>query len=155
MQIFSETCVLALQLQIFFFQWMALGLRPALLWSQRFTDALGLLVPPIGQQRRVQSFAAEQRTKTASRRRSRFGFLQDALFVFRGETTPLGFGNHFGVRRRDRPGVGCCFGCRCTTLRLAKLASLRSAPAKRPGERATPREFPFISAFFFLALLIN
>jgi hypothetical protein len=32
--------------------------------------------------------------------------------------------------------------------------SLRSAPAKAPGER-TPKEFPFISSFFFLALLIN
>src|SRR5450759_1319011 len=31
---------------------------------------------------------------------------------------------------------------------------LRSAPAKAPEER-TPREFPFISALFFLALLIN
>src|SRR5207302_7603271 len=33
--------------------------------------------------------------------------------------------------------------------------SLRSAAAKPPEERTTPREFPFISAFFFLALLIN
>src|SRR5205807_10522253 len=32
--------------------------------------------------------------------------------------------------------------------------SLRSAPAKPPGERTTPREFPFISDLFFLALLL-
>jgi hypothetical protein len=31
---------------------------------------------------------------------------------------------------------------------------LRAAAAKPPGERATPREFPFISDLFFLALLL-
>jgi len=41
---------------------------------------------------------------------------------------------------------------RCGSLRSP---SLRSAPAKASEERTTPREFPFISSFFFLALLIN
>ena len=41
---------------------------------------------------------------------------------------------------------------RCGSLRSP---SLRSAPAKPPGDRTTPREFPFISSFFFLALLIT
>jgi hypothetical protein len=33
------------------------------------------LSPPVGQQRRVQTFAAEKGTKATSRRRSDFGFL--------------------------------------------------------------------------------
>jgi hypothetical protein len=38
---------------------------------------------------------------------------------------------------------------RCGSLRSP---SLRCATAKPPGERTTPREFPFISSFFFLKL---
>jgi hypothetical protein len=48
-QFFSQACVLALQLQIFFFQWIALGLGSSLLRSQRFEDAAGPFTPPGGQ----------------------------------------------------------------------------------------------------------
>jgi len=30
----------------------------------------------------------------------------DALFVLRGIGAAFGFGNHFGIRRQDRPGAG-------------------------------------------------
>jgi hypothetical protein len=50
-QIFGQACILTLQLLIFFFQWMALGLRPAFPRGQRFADAVGPFAPPIGQQR--------------------------------------------------------------------------------------------------------
>jgi hypothetical protein len=111
--------------------------------------------------RQPRILSAEQSANAAGCGGSRFRLHQDALLVLHAETTPLGFGNHFGIRRPDRPGAGDCFGYRSTALRLAPLRcgsvrspSLRSAPAKAPEER-TPREFPFISSFFFLALLIN
>jgi len=69
-----------------------------------------------------------------------------------GESASLGLGHHFGIRARRRHRSGARFGCRSTALRLA---SLRSATAEPSGERTTPREFPFISILFLLALLIN
>ena len=54
---------------------VALGLRPAFLWGQSLEDSLGPLSPPVGQQRRIQTFAAEKGAKATSRRRSDFGFL--------------------------------------------------------------------------------
>ena len=45
-QFFRQTGILALQLQIFLFQWIALGLGPSLLRSQRFQDAVGPLTSP-------------------------------------------------------------------------------------------------------------
>ena len=42
----------------------------------------------------------------------------------------------------------------CQALSATGEPSLRSAAAKPPGERTTPREFPSISVFFFLALLL-
>ncbi len=54
---------------------------------------MGPLSPPVGQQRRVQTFAAEKGAKATSRLRSDFGFLQDALFVLSCVGPPLRFGN--------------------------------------------------------------
>jgi len=51
---------------------------------------------------------------------------------------------------RDFSALAAAALC-CGSLRSP---SLRSAPAKAPGER-TPREFPLISSFFLLALLIS
>src|SRR6201987_1173931 len=73
-QIFGETCVLSLQLQVFFFQRISIGLRPTFLWGQSLEDSLGPLSPPVGQQRRVQTFAAEKGAQATTRRRSNFGF---------------------------------------------------------------------------------
>jgi hypothetical protein len=74
-QIFTQAGILTAKLLIFFFQWIALGLRPTFLRGQSFEDSLGPLSPPIGQQRRVQTFAAEKGAKATSRCRSYFGFL--------------------------------------------------------------------------------
>jgi hypothetical protein len=41
-----------------------------------------------------------------------------------------------------------------TTSGSGREARGESAAAKAPGER-TPKEFPFISSFFFIALLIK
>jgi hypothetical protein len=81
------------------------------------------------------------------------GFCQDALFIFSGVGPPLCFGNYFWVRPSASGRIGARFGWRCTRCGSLRSPSLRSAPAKPPGERTTPREL--ISAFFFLALLIN
>jgi hypothetical protein len=40
-------------------------------------------------------------------------------------------------------------------LTRGRVVPTISARTKLPRERTTPREFPFISTFFFLALLIN
>jgi len=117
-----------------------------------FANAVGSLPPPIGQQRRVQSFAAQQRTKATSRRRGDFGFSQNTLFVLRSEGTALRSGNHFGIKRHDRREPAAALAA--AALRYGS-PSLRFAPAKAPVERTKPRELPFISAFFFLALLTN
>jgi len=63
--------------------------RPAFLWSQSLEDFLGPLSPPVGQQRRVQTFAAEKGTQATSRRRS----ASLAFPPFRGRQTPRGKNN--------------------------------------------------------------
>src|SRR5437879_13096878 len=111
---------------------MALKLRATLLWSQCLTDAVGPLAPPIGQQRRVQSFATEKSANDAWRGGNRFGFRENALLVFRSETTPLGFGNHFGIWRRNRPRAGRRSGSRPTALRHATLACAPFRASRTP-----------------------
>ena len=75
-QIFGQTCVLAAQLLVLLIHRMALGLGSALLRSQRLQDAVGPLTPPGGQQRRVQTFPAEERADTASCGSGGLGFLR-------------------------------------------------------------------------------
>jgi hypothetical protein len=77
---------------------MALGLRPSLPRSQSLDHSFSPLAPPIGEQRRVQTFGAEQSTQTTSRGSNNFSFLEDALLIFGGEGSPLWLGNYFGVR---------------------------------------------------------
>ena len=74
-QIFGQAGILTAKFLDFFFYRVALGLRPAFLWSQSLEDSIGPLSPPIGEQRRVQTFAAEKGAQATSRRRSDFGFL--------------------------------------------------------------------------------
>jgi hypothetical protein len=91
-------------------------------------------------------------SQASSRRSSRFGFCKDVLFIFSGVGPPLCFWQLLlDPAERERPNRHPLWlSLHCGSLRSP---SLRSAPAKAPGERTTPREF--ISAFFFLALLIN
>ena len=149
-QIFGEARILALQLQIFFLQWIALGFRPAFPWSQRFEHAVGPLAPPIGQQRRVQSFATEQSANAAGCGGNRFGFLQDTLFVLRSEATALRSGNYFGIKWRDRPGAGRRFGCRCTSLRLKRRAFAPFRASQTPGRKNNTMRIP-VHLYLFLS----
>src|SRR5947208_7336847 len=58
---------------------------------------------------------------------------------------------------RREAGTGSAPALAAAALRCGSPGgepSLRSAAAKPPGERTTPREFPFISDLFFLALLL-
>ena len=121
-QIFGEARVLTAQLLDFLVHRMALGLRPAFPRGQRFADAVGPFAPPIGQQGRVQTFAAEKRADAAGSGGSRLGLGHDALFVLGGVGAPLRFSDHFGIRPRSQWRIGTRFGCRCTALRLATLA---------------------------------
>ena len=149
-QIFGQACVLAAKLLDFFFHRIALGLRPALLRSQRLEDAMGPLAPPVGQQRRVQTFAAEKGAKATSRRRSDFGFLQDALFVLSCVGPPLRFGNYFGIRPRPADPIGARFGCRCTALRLASLAFAPFRASQSPRGKNNTKRIP-VHLFLFLS----
>ncbi len=74
-QIFSQASVLSAKFLDFFFHRVVLGLRPAFLWRQSLENSLGPLSSPVGQQRRIQTFAAEKGAQATSRRRSDFGFL--------------------------------------------------------------------------------
>ncbi len=65
-----------------------------------------------------------------------------------GLATTSESGREAGIESAPTLGVA---PLRCGSRRSP---SLRSATAKPPEER-TPREFPLISPFFFLALLIN
>ena len=105
--------------------------------------------------RRIQTLTTEKRANTAWSGRRTVGFLQDALFILRGESASLGFGHHFGIRVRRRHRSGARFGCRSTSLRLTPFAFAPFRASRTSGERTTPREFPFISFLCFLALLIN
>src|SRR5207249_5700832 len=97
-QIFGQARILSEKFLDFLFHGIALGLRSAFLRSQGLKDSFGPLSPPIGQQRRVQTFAAEQSAQAASRRSRRFGFCKDALLIFSRVGPPLWFGNYFWVR---------------------------------------------------------
>src|SRR5579863_2476686 len=132
-QIFGQARLLATQLLVLLIQRMALGLRPALLRSQRFEDAVGPLTPPGGQQRGGQAFPAQESSDTASGGSGGLGFLQDALFVFRGVGAPLGFRDHFGIRPRGPQRIDARWGCHSTPLRLARLAfaPFRGSPTSR------------------------
>jgi hypothetical protein len=105
-QIFGETGILAAKLLDFFFPRIAFGLRPTFPWSQSLANSIGSLSPPIDQQRRVQTFAAKQSADATWYGSSSLSLDQEALFVLRGIGAPFGFGNHLGIRRRDRPGAG-------------------------------------------------
>src|ERR1700681_3146393 len=132
-QIFGETGILAAKLLDFFFHRIAFGLPPTFSRSQSLAKSIGSLSPPIGQQRRVQTFAAKQSADPTWYGSSSLGLHQDALFVLRGIGAPFGFGNHFGIKSRDRPGASARFGCRSTALRLASLAfaSFRASQSPR------------------------
>jgi hypothetical protein len=91
-QIISQTRILTAQLLIFFFEWIALRLRPASLWGQRFANTTRAFSPPGGQQRGVQAFSTKKSTDGTACRRSDFGFFQDALLIFSGVGPLLGFG---------------------------------------------------------------
>src|SRR2546425_8837558 len=96
-QIFGQTRILTAQLLIFFFHRITPGLRPALLRSQSLEDSIGPLSPPIGKQRREQALAAKKEPQATSRRSNNLSPHQDALFLFYGEGTPLGFYEHFEI----------------------------------------------------------
>jgi len=138
-QIFGQTRILTAQLLIFFFHRITPGLRPALLRSQSLEDSIGPLSPPIGKQRRVQALAAEKGAQATSRRSSSFSLHQDALFVFHGEGTPLGFYDNFGIRPRSQHRIGARFGCRSTALRLATLAFAPFRDSQTPRGKNTKR----------------
>ena len=129
-QSFGQARTLTQKLLILLLQQAALRLRSAFLWSQSLEDSVGPLPSPGCQQRRAQASSTEEGTDATGCARSGFGFLQDAQFVFRGEGMSLRFSDHFGIRPRGWHQIG--------------------APEDR-----TLNVFPFISSFFFLALLIN
>src|SRR5437773_11187466 len=127
---------------------LRLDFRSAFLRSQGLEDSIGPLSPPIGQQRRVQTFAAEQSAQAASRRRSRFGFCKDALFIFSGVGPPLWFGNYFWVRPCTSDRFGARFGCRCTAVRLASLAFAPFRVSQTPRRKNNTKRIhtcPFLS----------
>ena len=81
--------------------------------GQSFEDSLGPLSPPVSQQRRVQTFAAEKGAKAlASSQRLRL--LVRCVVCIRCVGPPLRFGNYFGTRPRSRHRIGARFGCRRT-----------------------------------------
>ena len=155
-QILTQTGVLTTERLIFFFQGMALGLRPAFLRSQRFADALVTLASPRDQVRGIQTLAAKQRSNPAPRRRCGMVLFEDALLIFRGETAPLGFGNHFGIHPQSRRDSGNRFGCRCTALRLATLAFAPFRASQTPrGKNHTKRIPVHLCLFSFSPYSLN
>src|SRR3974390_2961323 len=140
-QILAQTCVLTAQLFDFFLHRIAFGLRPAFLRSQRLKDSIGPFSPPIGQQRRIQTFATEKSAEAAPRCSSDFSFFEDALFIFSGVGPPLWFGNYFWIWSRSRRRAGARFAWRCTALRLTSFAfapfRAQSTP-QRKNDRPTP-----------------
>ena len=69
------------------------------------TDAGGALAPPGRQERRVQSFAAQQLSNSTGALGT-VHFREDALLVIGGEHAPLGLGHDFRVGVGLRIGVG-------------------------------------------------
>jgi hypothetical protein len=129
-QLFGEALVLLVQLLNFFLDGIAFGLRPPLLWSQGLADAGGALAPPGRQQRRIQSFAAEQCSDAAGTF-GLAGFRQDAVFVLGSEAAALGLGHDFRV------GVGGAgVGVRGTPVAFATLRLPPSHGRQRRRQRS-------------------
>jgi hypothetical protein len=123
---------------------MALGLRPALPRSQSLEYSFGPLAPPIGQQRRVQTFAAEQSAQTTSRRSN--DFFEDALLIFRGVGPPLWLGNYFGVRYEPEAGSAPALAVAAVRCGSLRSPSLRFATAKKNNTKRIPAHlFLFLS----------
>src|ERR1700688_973032 len=141
--------ILAAELLEFFLPRIVFGLRSTFPRSQSLANSIGSLSPPIGQQRRVQTFAAKQSADATRYGSSSLSLDQDALFVLRGIGAAFGFGNHFGMRRRDRPGAGARFGWRSTALRLASLAFAPFRASQSPRGKNTKRNATHV--FLFLS----
>ncbi len=110
--------------------------------GQSFEDSLGPLSPPVSQQRRVQTFAAEKgakgprvvaATSASCKMRCLYPLCRSAASVWQLLRDPA------AKPAPDRRPV---------------WLPPHSAAAKPPRETTTPRELPFISVCFFLALLL-
>ena len=95
-QLFGEAQVVAAQLGILIADGITLGLRTTLLRSESLRDSGLPFAPPSREQRRVQSFAPEQRSD-ATRAFGLIGLGEDALLVLSGKAAALGLGHDFGI----------------------------------------------------------
>src|SRR6266480_1054489 len=110
--------------------------------GQSLEDSLGPLSPPVSQQRRVQTLAAEKGAKAlASSQRLR-------LLVRCVVCTPLCRSAASVWQLLRDPAA------KPAPDRRPVWLPPHSAAAKPPRETTTPRELPFISVCFFLALLL-
>src|SRR5271167_306109 len=117
-QLFGKARVVLLKFLNFLLRRIALGFGAALLRSQRVANAGGALAPPGAEKRRVQAFAAQQRSDATGAFRL-VGFGQDALFVLGGEAAALGLGDDLGVG--VGAGFGAVFAASGTPVALASL----------------------------------
>ena len=95
--------------------------------------------------REIQTLATEKRAHTARGRRRAVGLLQDALLIPALKVRRLALVTTSGSGRDADAGVAPA----------SVGAALRFAPTEPLEERTTPRELPFISFLFLLALRIN
>ena len=95
-QLFGEALIFAAQLFEFCGEGIELGFGAALLWGEGLEVGGVAFAAPVGQQRRVETFAAEEGTDAADTS-GLIGFGKNAEFEFGGEASALGLGDDFGI----------------------------------------------------------
>lgn len=149
-QLFGEALVFAAQLFEFRRKGVVLGFGAALLWGEGLEVGGVAFAAPVGQERGVETFAAEESADSAGT----FGLIglgEDAEFVFGGEASALGLGDDFGI------GVGEGGAAILPSARLRspslRSGSLRPADGKIAGIES--RAFFLFMGKILPALLSN
>jgi len=144
-ELFRQLANLSAQFLVFFRPWVMRGSRTAFARLQGLADAGLAFPPPARQMRGIQTLPAKQRTNSTGNGGGRISFFENANFVLGGKRTTLGLGHDFRISSRRGAQRSARFGCRSTTRRLTKRACAPFRGSQTPGERTTPREFPFPS----------
>jgi hypothetical protein len=144
---FPILVILTAQFLIFFFEWIALRLRPALLRSQPPSRMLlDCSRRQVANNEGYNLHGEEERRYHRISQQRLIGFLQAALVIFSGVGTPLGSGCHLRILPRSRPRVGARFGGRCTPLRLSSL-TFAPVPRQPTPQTKQPQENSRLSLF--------
>jgi len=157
-QIFTQPCILAEKFLGLPLPWdCAWTFGPRFLASQGFKDSFGPALAANKSAETSTDFAAGRAPRPLRVAKQQIPRLQqDALLIFSGVGTPLGFGYHLRIGPRSTQRIGARFGLPLHSAAARREASLRSVPRQpNPQERTTPNSPSNSLSASFALLLIN